>query len=55
MLSELIKLCPPVRRGNDLQEQVDVAAGRVRAQAKHAGNVQSSDEAIKSAWNGGVS
>ena len=49
MLSEIIKSCPPVRRGNDLQEQVDVPAGQVYAQAKHTVNAQSTDEAINSA------
>lgn len=54
MLSGMIKFCPPVRRGNDLQEQVDVPAGQVHTQAKRAGNAQSSDEAINSVWKRGV-
>lgn len=35
MLNEPIKFCPPVHRGSDLQEQVDVPAGWVPAHAKH--------------------
>jgi len=54
LLSVLITLSPPVRRGNDLQEQVDVPAGKVYRQAKHAGTVQLSDEVIKPAWERGV-
>ena len=47
MLSETIKFCPPVRGGNDLQEQVVVSAGRVHAQAKRAAKAQLRDDAVK--------
>lgn len=43
----LITFSPPVRRMNDLQEQVDIPAGYVYCQAKHTGKVYLTDEAIK--------
>lgn len=57
MLSSLIKFCPPVRRGNDLQE-----TGRHRSRVsscssqagRQAGNAQWSDEAIMSVWKWGA-
>ena len=46
MLSGLIKFFPPVRRGNDLLEQVDIPAGHVHAQA-NMHDAQLSDGVIK--------
>lgn len=47
LLSVLVTFSPPVRRVNDLQEQVDFPAGYVYCQAKHTGKVYLTDEAIK--------
>lgn len=34
MLNGLMKFCPPVRKGTNLQEQVGIPAGQVHPQAK---------------------